>query len=95
MSRVSGAIMNNVATPYISNVELSEKMRCDTVGVIDSKDQAIAIIRSHGRSGRLISECIKSAGYTSRKVFADDAFAQDVEDGIRDRQQAWNPPDLW
>lgn len=60
--------------------------------VIEQDHRPVAVIRSPMRSGRPISECIASAKASGSKVTLDEGFAKDVEEGIRDRQQPWNPP---
>ena len=60
--------------------------------VIERDHRPVAVIRSPIRSGRPISECIVSAKASGSKATLDEGFAKDVEDGIRDRQQPWNPP---
>ena len=44
------------------------------------------------RSGRPISECIASARVSGSKATLNDGFGKDVEEGIRERSQPWNPP---
>ena len=60
--------------------------------VIEQDHRPVAVIRSPVRSGRPISECIASAKASASKVTLDEGFAKDVEEGIRERQQPWNPP---
>jgi antitoxin (DNA-binding transcriptional repressor) of toxin-antitoxin stability system len=60
--------------------------------VIERDHRPVAVIRSPIRSGRPISECIASAKASGSKVTLDEGFAKDVEEGIRDRRQPWNPP---
>ena len=91
--------MKAMTTIHMSEGEISgnfsavlEKIRHGAQVVVDLDHRPIAIIRSPGRTGRSISECIASAAARDSSSVADDDFAQDVEDGIKDRQQAWNPP---
>lgn len=44
------------------------------------------------RVGRPISECVESARASGSTVTLDGGFGADVEDGIRSRQEPWNPP---
>jgi hypothetical protein len=60
--------------------------------VIERDHRPVAVIRSPNRSGRPISECIASAEASGSKVTLDEGFAMDVEEGIQDRRQPWNPP---
>jgi hypothetical protein len=60
--------------------------------VIEQDHRPIVVIRLPIRSGRPISECIASAKASGSKVILDEGFAKDVEEGIGDRRQPWNPP---
>jgi antitoxin (DNA-binding transcriptional repressor) of toxin-antitoxin stability system len=60
--------------------------------VVDQNQRPVAVIRSLGRAGRPISECIASAHARASKVTLDPGFAQDVESGIKDLQKPWTPP---
>ncbi|HWC98896.1 MAG TPA: hypothetical protein VG456_19180 [Candidatus Sulfopaludibacter sp.] len=42
--------------------------------------------------GRPISACIASAKASGSKLILDEGFAKDVEEGIKERSQPWNPP---
>jgi hypothetical protein len=91
--------MEPVATVRMSEAEVSRdlhsvlaKVRQGIEVVIEEDHMPVAVIRSPIRSGRPISECIASAEASGSKVTLDEGFARDVEEGIRDRQQPWNPP---
>jgi antitoxin (DNA-binding transcriptional repressor) of toxin-antitoxin stability system len=60
--------------------------------VIERDHRPVAVVRPPIRSGRPISECIASAVASGSKMTLDEGFAKDVEEGIQDRQQPWNPP---
>jgi hypothetical protein len=60
--------------------------------VVERDHRPVATIRATKRSGRPISECIASAKASGSKVVLDGGFGNDVEDGIRERSQPWNPP---
>ncbi len=51
-----------------------------------------ATIKPPKCSGRPISECIASARASGSKALLDGGFGRDVEEGIRERSQPWNPP---
>ena len=72
--------------------DVLEKVRHGVEVIVERNHQPVAVIRSPKRSGRLISECIASAKASGSKVTLDKGFAKDVEDGIRERSQPWNPP---
>ena len=69
-----------------------EKLRHGAEVVVEQDHRPVAIIRLPKRSGRPISECIASAKASGSKVTLDAGFAADVEEGLRSRQQPWNPP---
>jgi len=60
--------------------------------VVEQDHRTVATIKPPTRSGRLISACIASAKASGSKVTLDGGFGQDVEQGIRERSQPWNPP---
>jgi antitoxin (DNA-binding transcriptional repressor) of toxin-antitoxin stability system len=60
--------------------------------IVEQDSRPVAVIRPLKRSGRSISECIASAKASGSVVTLDGGFAEDVEEGIKDRQQPWNPP---
>ena len=68
------------------------KVRGGVEVVVEHDHQPVAVIRSARSSGRPISECIASARASGSKVTLDGGFAADVEEGIRSRQEEWNPP---
>jgi antitoxin (DNA-binding transcriptional repressor) of toxin-antitoxin stability system len=69
-----------------------EKLKQGAEVVVEQDHRPVAVIRLPHRSGRSISECIASAKASGSKVTLDGGFAADVEEGIRDRQEPWNPP---
>ena len=60
--------------------------------IVERNHRPVATIKRPQRSGRPISECIASAKASGSKAILDDGFGKDVEDGIRERSQPWNPP---
>ncbi|MBV9158094.1 MAG: hypothetical protein JO097_17650 [Acidobacteriaceae bacterium] len=69
-----------------------ETIRTGVEVVVEQDHRPVALIRSPRRSGRAISECIASAKASGSRATLDDGFGKDVEDGIGDRQEPWNPP---
>jgi antitoxin (DNA-binding transcriptional repressor) of toxin-antitoxin stability system len=69
-----------------------DKVRQGAEIVVEHNHQPVAVIRPMQRSGRRISDSIASAKASGSKVTLDGGFAADVEEGIKSRQQAWNPP---
>lgn len=93
------AIIEDMVTVHMTESEVThnfaavlEKIRTGVEVVVEQDHRPIAVIRSPVRSGRPISECIASARASGSKVTLDEGFAKDVEEGIKDRQQPWNPP---
>ena len=60
--------------------------------IVERNHRPVATIKTPKRSGRPISECISSARASGSKVILDGDFGRDVEDGIKERSQPWNPP---
>ena len=69
-----------------------EKLQQGAEIVVEQDHKPVAIIRPPKPSGRPILECIASARASGSRATPDDGFAADVEEGIRNRQQPWNPP---
>jgi antitoxin (DNA-binding transcriptional repressor) of toxin-antitoxin stability system len=68
------------------------KVRQGVEVVIEQDHRPVAVISPPKGPGRPIDECIALAKASGSKVTLDEGFAKDVEEGIRDRQQPWNPP---
>jgi antitoxin (DNA-binding transcriptional repressor) of toxin-antitoxin stability system len=88
-----------MATLHITEAELARdvhavlaKVQEGMEVVIEQDHRAVATIRPPTRSGRPISECIAMAEARGSKVTLDEGFMKDVEDGVRERSQPWNPP---
>ena len=88
-----------MGTLHISDADLARdpyavlaKVEGGVEVVVERNHRPVATIRPSKRSGRPISECIASARASGSKVTLDDGFGRDVEDGIRERSQPWNPP---
>lgn len=60
--------------------------------IVEQNHRPVATIKPPKRSGRPISECIASAKASGSKVMLDGGFGNDVEEGIRERSEPWNPP---
>lgn len=92
-------IIESMATVHMTDSEVTnnfaavlEKVRTGVEVVVEQDHRPVAVIRSPKRSGRPISECIASAQASGSRLTLDGGFAHDVEQGIKDRQQPWNPP---
>ena len=72
--------------------EVLAKVRQGAEVVIEQDHQPIAVIRPPLRKGRLLSECIALADRLGSKATPDEGFMRDVEEGIAERSQPWNPP---
>jgi len=88
-----------MGTLHISDVDLARDPYAvlakveEVVEVIVERDhRTAATIKPPKRSGRLISECIASARAAGSRAALDGGFGKDVEEGIGERSQPWNPP---
>jgi antitoxin (DNA-binding transcriptional repressor) of toxin-antitoxin stability system len=77
-----------VRDPYAVLAKVEEGVEI----IVERNHRPVATIKPSGRSGRPISACIASARASGSKVTLDGGFAKDVEDGIKERSQPWNPP---
>jgi antitoxin (DNA-binding transcriptional repressor) of toxin-antitoxin stability system len=92
-------MIEGMATVHMTYSEVAENfaavlenIRRGLEVVVEQDHRPVALIRSPHRSGRPISECIASAKASGSKVTLDGGFGHDVEEGIKDRQEPWNPP---
>ena len=92
-------MIEGMAPLHITEAELArdlhavlEKVRQGPEVVVEQDHRPVAVIRPLHRSGRPISECIASAKASGSKITLDGGCAADVEEGIRSRQELWNPP---
>ncbi len=89
----------NMGTLRITEAELARdvhavlaKVQTGVEVIVEQDHRTVATIKPPTRSGRRISACIASAKASGAKVTLDSGFGQDVEKGIRERSQPWNPP---
>ncbi len=92
-------MIGDMATVHMSDTEVTnnfasvlEQIRNGIEVVVEQDHRPVALIRAPERSVRSVSECIASAKASDSRVTLDKEFARDVEEGVRERQQAWNPP---
>ena len=103
--RSSGAVRScscmimNMGKLHITEAELARDLSAvlakveEGMEVVVERDRRpVATIRPPRRSGRPISACIASARASASSVMLDGSFGRDVEQGIRERSQPWNPP---
>ncbi len=60
--------------------------------IVEQNHRTLAVIRTPFAPGRLLSHSIKMAEALGTTAFPDDGFMKDVEEGIAQRSQPWNPP---
>jgi len=60
--------------------------------VVERNDRAVAVIRPGSRGGRMISEVVSELRARGSAAVLDDAFARDIEEGIKAQRQPWTPP---
>ena len=59
---------------------------------MERDNRPVATIRTPFPKGRLLSESIALAEARGTTAIPDEGFMKDVEDGIVERSQPWNPP---
>ncbi len=93
---VMGTVRMNENEVTANFADVLEKIRNGVDVIVEQDHRPVAVICAPKRSGRLISECIASAKAYEDKLgyrpIPDPDFAKDVEDGIRERSQPFNPP---
>jgi antitoxin (DNA-binding transcriptional repressor) of toxin-antitoxin stability system len=60
--------------------------------VVEQDNRPVATIRTPLSQGRLLSESIALAEARGATAVPDEGFLRDVEEGIAERSQPWNPP---
>lgn len=60
--------------------------------IVEQDHRPVAVIKTPQGTGRLLSECIALAEARGSTVTLDEGFMKDVEEGITNRSQPWNPP---
>jgi antitoxin (DNA-binding transcriptional repressor) of toxin-antitoxin stability system len=88
-----------MGTLHISEAELARdpyavlaKVEEGVEVIVERDHRPVASIKSPKRSGRPISECIESARASGSQAILDGDFGKDLEEGIKERSQPWNPP---
>lgn len=91
---IGSTVTIHMSDDYVADnfASVLDKIRNGVEVVVEQNQQPVAVIRAPNRFGRPISECIASAKASGSAVTLDGGFAQDVEEGIRGRNQPWNPP---
>ena len=69
-----------------------EKVQRGAEVIVERDCRPVAVIRSPRHTGRPIADCIASARASGSNATLDGGFAADVEEGIKSRQDPWNPP---
>ncbi len=60
--------------------------------IVEQDHRPVAVIKTPQSTARLLSECIALAEARGSTVTLDEGFMKDVEEGITNRSQPWNPP---
>jgi len=60
--------------------------------IVEQDHRPVAVIRTPLPMRRLLSESIALAEARGTDAIPDEGFAKDVEEGITERSQPWNPP---
>ena len=69
-----------------------EKVRQGAEVVVEEDHRPVAVIKASKLAGRLSSEVLADLTARNSTAAIDDAFAHDVEEGIRAYRESWNPP---
>ncbi len=77
----------------VSNIaDVMEQVRRGSEIVIEHENHPVAVITPSRQVGRMMSTVIADLKARGSSAVIDDGFAQDVEEGIKAREQPWNPP---
>lgn len=88
-----------MATLRITEAELARdvhavlaKVQQGVEVIVEQDHRPVAAIKSPFPRGRLLSESIALAEARGTSAVPDEGFMKDVEEGIAERSQPWNPP---
>jgi hypothetical protein len=70
------------------------KVQEGTEVIVEQDHRAVAVNRMPLPKGRLLSESIVLAEARGTTAVPDEGFMNDVQEGIAERSQPWNPPNL-
>jgi antitoxin (DNA-binding transcriptional repressor) of toxin-antitoxin stability system len=86
-------------TVHITEAELAQdvhavlaKVREGVEVIVEQDERPVATIRAPFLKRRLLSESIAIAEARRTNAIPDEGFMKDVEEGIAERSQPWNPP---
>jgi len=89
----------DMGTLRITEAELARDVRAVLAKVqtgveviVEQDHRTVAVIRTPLSQGRLLSESIAMAEARGTTASPDQGFLKDVEEGIAERSQPWNPP---
>jgi antitoxin (DNA-binding transcriptional repressor) of toxin-antitoxin stability system len=87
-----------MSTVRITETELAadvhavlEKVRNGVEVIVEENNRPVAVIKSSPPAGRLISEVLADLRARASTAVMDEAFARDIEEGIKARREPWNP----
>jgi antitoxin (DNA-binding transcriptional repressor) of toxin-antitoxin stability system len=88
-----------MATLRISEAELArdihavlDKVQTGIEVIVEQDQRPVAVIHKPLPKGRLLSESIALAEARGTTAILDEGFIKDVEEGIAERSEPWNPP---
>jgi len=92
-------MIESMSTVRITETELArdvhavlEKVRQGIEVIVEQEHRPVAVIKAPKTAGRLISEVLADLKARGSMAVMDDEFARDVEEGIKEHREPWNPP---
>ncbi len=92
-------MLNDMGTLRITEVEhvrdihaVLAKVQEGLEVIVEQDNRPVAVIHAPRPVGRLLSESIAIAEAHGTTAFPDEGFMHDVNQGIAERSQPWNPP---
>ncbi len=92
-------MIENMSIVRITETELArdvhavlEKVRQGIEVIVEQEHRPVAVIKAPKTAGRLISEVLADLKARGSMAVMDDEFARDVEEGIKEHREPWNPP---
>ena len=92
-------MIESMSTVRITETELArdvhavlEKVRQGIEVIVEREHRPVAVIKAPKTAGRLISEVLADLKARGSMAVMDDEFARDVEEGIKEHREPWNPP---
>ncbi len=86
------AVVHVTEAELVNNIaDFMRQVRQGSEIIIEQGNRPVAVIKPSKPAGRMISDVIAHLKARGSTAVMDDAFARDIEEGIKAHRQPWNP----